>query len=98
MSAEARSRGLYARVFRILQHPQNEEPFGHSTPKNNQHTNAPTTLIERPQAIKRLNNFLRSSLAAALAMHKAPRVDSGETSTRWAPTLIDEAIAMGFPP
>lgn len=34
----------------------------------------------------------------ALATHSAPKEDRGLMSTRWAPTLIDEIIAVGFPP
>ena len=31
-------------------------------------------------------------------MQSAPMVESGETSTRWPPIKIDEAIASGLPP
>ena len=31
-------------------------------------------------------------------MHSAPRVDNGEVSTKWEPTLIAEIIAIGLPP
>ncbi len=33
-----------------------------------------------------------------LATHKAPKEERGLMSTRWAPTLIDEIIAIGLPP
>src|SRR2546425_6160789 len=61
--------------------PKTEQPF-HSRPKNTQQTRAPTTLIESPQIISLLNRTFRSTEAAAFAMHRAPSVECGDTSTR----------------
>src|SRR5262249_6769686 len=70
----------------------------HSSPKNTQQTSAPITLMERPQIISLLNKAFRFSDTAAFAMHSAPSVESGETSTRCAPTFTDDAIAIASPP
>src|SRR5204863_2406786 len=70
----------------------------HRRPKNTQQTKAPTTLIESPQIISLLKSDLRSTDAAAFAIHRAPSVERGETSTRCAPTFTECAIAIGFPP
>jgi hypothetical protein len=53
-----------------------------SHPKTIQHKNAPTTIIESPQASNWLNNNRLASPAGIEAMHSAPMVDSGETSTK----------------
>ncbi|PYS09033.1 MAG: hypothetical protein DMG17_27795, partial [Acidobacteria bacterium] len=68
------------------------------SPKNSQHTRAPTRLMDKPQANLLLKSDLRSSEGAALAMHKAPAVDNGDVSTIIAPTLMETAIAIGSPP
>src|SRR5438046_10547532 len=77
-----------------------ENPAGsfHKSPKNTQQTKAPMTLMDKPQIMSLLNKAFRSSEAAALAMQSAPSVDSGETSTRCAPTLTDSAVARALPP
>src|SRR5207249_844907 len=77
-----------------------ENPAGsaHNRPKNTQQTKAPMTLMDNPQIMSLLNKAFRSSEAAAFAMQSAPSVESGETSTRCAPTLTDHAIAMALPP
>src|SRR5881397_1437438 len=77
-----------------------ENPAGssHNRPKNTQQTKAPMTLMDNPQIMSLLNKAFRSSQAAAFAMQSAPSVESGETSTRCAPTLTDDAIAMALPP
>src|SRR5688500_10519896 len=61
-------------------------------------SSAPATVIERPQ----ISIFRKRSRAAAASLtaatHKAPTVDSGETSTRADPTLMLSATASGSPP
>src|SRR3989442_8552066 len=54
--------------------------------------------MDKPQANILLKSDLRSSEAAALAMHKAPIVDNGDVSTIIAPTLMELAIAIASPP
>ena len=53
------------------------------------------------QAAQALHQRIGSRLSAptgADAMHRAPIVDSGETSTRWEPMFIDIAIPIGSAP
>src|SRR4029453_14201658 len=70
----------------------------HDRANNAQQTSAPTSVIPSPQTSSLLNSARVSSEAGAAAMHNAPIVESGETSTRWPPTFIDVAIASGATP
>src|SRR5262249_8412399 len=70
--------------------PPLERPY--KSPKATKQIRAPTNAIDRPQARTWLKSRPRSSAADAPATHRAPMVDSGETSTRWPPTRIDRAI------
>ena len=69
-----------------------------SSPKKTQQTIAPTTLIESPQASNLLKSDFRFSEGGAFAMQSAPSVERGDASTKNAPTLMEDAIAMGSPP
>src|SRR5688572_23449787 len=72
-------------------------PLPHN-PKNNQHTTAATTVIDNPQASSLLNRARVSVPGGAAARQSAPSVESGETSTRCPPMIIDETSASGSPP
>src|SRR5829696_2081134 len=53
--------------------------------------------MERPQASSLLNS-VRLSSTGAPARHSAPMVESGDTSTRWPPMFMDEAMARALAP
>lgn len=69
-----------------------------NNPANNQQNIAPTTLIENPHSIIFRNNIFASLASLIVAMHSAPNVDRGETSTNDEPTLMLSAIASESPP
>jgi hypothetical protein len=58
-------------------------------PNRSWQTSPPTRAIDQPQAMSLRKSLFRSSEGAAAARQSAPSVESGETSTRWAPTLIE---------
>src|SRR6185369_9085092 len=64
----------------------------------NWQNSAPITLIDRPHTSIFLNRARASSPEGIAAMHRAPIVESGETSTTAAPTLMLMATCSGSPP
>ena len=69
-----------------------------STPKNTKQTIPETMDMERPQIKSLRNSTPLSSYSGAAAMQSAPKVESGEVSTRWEPTSIAEMMETGSPP
>ena len=65
---------------------------------NNWQNMAPTTDIASPQVSSWRNRRLGSSVAGSAAMHSAPSVEMGDTSTSAAPTLMLSATSSALPP
>src|SRR6476620_11709877 len=59
---------------------------------------APTMLIDSPQMSSCRNSTRASATSATAATHRAPNVDSGDTSTSDPPTLTLNATARRSPP
>src|SRR3954447_1856766 len=59
---------------------------------------APTTLIDSPHSSSWRNSVRASAGSVTVATHRAPSVDSGDTSTSAEPTLMLRATASGSPP
>ena len=67
-------------------------------PKKRTQASAPTIDMDNPQISRFRKRRCLFSCSPAQAMQRAPRVDSGEVSTRWEPMLIEEIMAITSAP
>jgi len=63
-------------------------------PKKRKQASAPTIDRDNPQISRFRKRRCLFSCSPAQAMQSAPRVDSGEVSTRWEPMLIEEIVSV----